>query len=137
MMQKVPDFLGTSGHASDAVPGDLNSPLAAYRLFMSDAAIEHIVAKTNARAKLNGSGKYEGWAWWPDRLAPSGLLMFLGVLYALGLRQQPRTRSVWSNDTLYECQLIADKMSRDQFDEIRRHLCFANSSDPADPIHKV
>ncbi|KAK2723680.1 hypothetical protein QYM36_002127 [Artemia franciscana] len=67
---------------------------------------------------------------------------FLGILAFTGIVKMPSYRSYWSNETRYP--VIADAMSRDRFEQIKKYLHFNDNltqkprGDPGhDKIHKV
>ena len=67
---------------------------------------------------------------------------FLGILSFTGIVKMPSYRSYWSNETRYP--VIADAMSRDRFEQIKKYLHFNDNltqkprGDPGhDKIHKV
>ncbi|KAK2718985.1 hypothetical protein QYM36_006112 [Artemia franciscana] len=110
------------------------TPLEFVRLFFDQGVVNHIRDQTKIYA-LQKDAKEFG-------VSSAKVECFLGILAFTGIVKMPSYRSYWSNETRYP--VIADAMSRDRFEQIKKYLHFNDNltqkprGDPGhDKIHKV
>ncbi|KAK2720491.1 hypothetical protein QYM36_004393 [Artemia franciscana] len=110
------------------------TPLEFVRLFFDQGVVNHIRDQTKIYA-LQKDAKEFG-------VSSAEVECFLGILAFTGIVKMPSYRSYWSNKTRYP--VIADAMSRDKFEQIKKYLHFNDNltqkprGDPGhDKIHKV
>ncbi|KAK2726417.1 hypothetical protein QYM36_000754 [Artemia franciscana] len=110
------------------------TPLEFVRLFFDQGVVNHIRDQTKIYA-LQKDAKEFG-------VSSAEVECFLGILAFTGIVKMPSYRSYWSNETRYP--VIADAMSRDRFEQIKKYLHFNDNltqkprGDPGhDKIHKV
>ncbi|KAK2706147.1 hypothetical protein QYM36_016245 [Artemia franciscana] len=110
------------------------TPLEFVRLFFDQGVVNHIRDPTKIYA-LQKDAKEFG-------VSSAEVECFLGILAFTGIVKMPSYRSYWSNETRYP--VIADAMSRDRFEQIKKYLHFNDNltqkprGDPGhDKIHKV
>ncbi|XP_065574923.1 piggyBac transposable element-derived protein 2-like [Artemia franciscana] len=110
------------------------TPLEFVRLFFDQGVVNHIRDQTKIYA-LQKDAKEFG-------VSSAEVECFLGILAFTGIVKMPSYRSYWSNETRYP--VIADAMSRDKFEQIKKYLHFNDNltqkprGDPGhDKIHKV
>ncbi|KAK2701959.1 hypothetical protein QYM36_019414 [Artemia franciscana] len=110
------------------------TPLEFVRLFFDQGVVNHIRDQTKIYA-LQKDAKEFG-------VSSAEMECFFGILAFTGIVKMPSYRSYWSNETRYP--VIADAMSRDRFEQIKKYLHFNDNltqkprGDPGhDKIHKV
>lgn len=111
----IPDF---SGNHKVLVHG--NTPLDFFDHLFPPELVSDIVYQTNLYACQNGKDNF--------CLSSSELKVFLGIVLVMTYIKYPRIRQYWSEQTGLRMDLIADTMSVNRFEEIRRYLHFTDTS---------
>ena len=114
------DFTGTAG-PKVAIS---NEPLDLFSLFFTDAIIDLIVRETNRYAGqvLAAKGSSKQW-----KTTAEEVRAYFGFCILMGMCKLPELRDYWSTDPRLHYAPIADKISRDRFEDITRYLHFADN----------
>lgn len=107
---------------------DIQSPLNAYQLFVSDEMLDIIVKETNRYAKhclQNYKTPKSRLNLWTntDR---NEIKRFFSIVLVMGLNHLPAIMCYWSKDIIYRNDFIANAMTRDRFQLLLRYLHFCN-----------
>ena len=98
-------------------------PVDIFNLFFSDNLVSSIVTETNRYAAQEiGSG---GKQW---RTTTEEIRAYFGFMILMGVNQLPEIRDYWSTNPALHYAPIADRISRDRFEEITRFLHFVDNS---------
>ena len=118
----VKDFTGTAG-PKVAIS---NVPLYLFSLFFTDAIIGSIVRETNRYAGqvLAAKGSSKQW-----KTTAEEVRAYFGFCILMGVCKLPELRDYWSTDPCLHYPPIADKISRDRFEEITRYLHFVTNEE--------
>ena len=110
---------------------EFSEPIAFFRYSFTNEILQFTSDESNKYAIQINPNK-------PLLLTKDELEQFTGILYMMTIVRMPGIRSYWNMETRYE--KIANIMSRNRFDEIKRFIhCNDNlgASRPlADPFHK-
>lgn len=122
-----------------------NTPLAFFRLLLTDDFLMKIVEETNLNAVeifcTQGVSEQSRISNWKD-MTIDELLTFLGIYLHTGNIKINRLQDYWKKDPLFRVQAIADSMSRNRFLLILRALHFSRNPGPqeerpADRLYKI
>ena len=99
-----------------------SDPLGLFSLFFDDTLVDLIVEETNkyAELKLQGTGK----EWSTDA---QEIRAYMGFMILMGINQLPEIRDYWSTNDFLHYAPIANRISRDRFEQISRYLHFVDS----------
>lgn len=102
-----------------SLPSD---PLGLFSLFFCDDLMDTIVTETNryATQALQGTNK----EWSTNR---EEINAYFGFMILMGINQLPEIRDYWSSSEYLRYAPIADRISRNRFEEITRYLHFVNN----------
>ena len=102
-------------------------PINVFSLLFNDALVDSIVRETNRYAAQEiGSG---GKQW---TTSAQEIRAYFGFMILMGVNRLPEIRDFWSTNPVLHYAPIADRISRDRFEEITRYLHFVdNRSLPA------
>ena len=97
-------------------------PLSLFSLFFDDDLVGLIVDETNryAQQTLQGTNK----VWETDA---SEIRAYMGFMILMGINKLPEIRDYWSVDPTFRYAPIADRITRDRFEEITRYLHFVDN----------
>lgn len=106
-------------------------PLELFSSLFPDHLIDEITFQSNVYALQKGKGNLN--------LSNAELRVFLGINLVMSYIKYPRIRMYWSSNNGLRHHLIADAMSNQRFEEIRRYLHFVdnNSQSPGDKFFKL
>ena len=99
-----------------------HDPLGIFSLFFDDQLVGMIVEETNRYAEQSLRGTNKQWSTNADEIRA-----YMGFMILMGINHLPEIRDYWSTDELLRYSPIADRISRDRFEEITRYLHFVNS----------
>ena len=98
-------------------------PLGLFSLFFDDKLVSLIVEETNryARQVLEGTTK---------QLSTDAkeIRAYFGFMILMGINQLPEIRDYWSTDRNLHYGPVADRISRDRFEEITHYLHFVDNT---------
>ena len=99
-----------------------SDPLGLFSLFFDDTLMNLIVTETNRYAEqtLQGTGK----EWSTDA---AEIRAYMGFMILMGINQLPEIRDYWSTNEQLRYAPIADRISRDRFEQITRYLHFTDN----------
>ena len=101
------------------------SPSEVFELMFTPSLMDSIVKQTNLYAKeVMGDERYAVW----DKVTTDELKTYLGFCVLMGINQLPALDDYWSSDLTLCYSPIADRISRDRFQEISRCLHFVDNS---------
>ena len=104
-----------------------HDPIGLFSLFFDDSLISLIVDETNRYAEQSLRGKNKEWSTDADEIRA-----YMGFMILMGINQLPEIRDYWSTNEYLRYAPIAERISRDRFEEITRYLHFVdNESLPA------
>ena len=138
----APHFIGRRRHY---LPTADMKPVDVVQLFLDDDFFEEVVTETNRYASqcLEGRNRRRsGMAEWRE---VDGVEMrrFFGLLFMMGITQQPSIKYYWSTHRLLRASLYKGVMSRNRFEDILRYLHVVDnrssqdSSATQDPLWKL
>lgn len=114
----VNDFTAPVG-PTEYIPGD---PGECFGLLFDDNIIDTIVTETNRYAsQVLPPTKH--WTTTAEEIRA-----YLGFAILMGINELPEIRDYWSRDPYLHYSPIADRISRDRFEEISRYLHFADNN---------
>ena len=118
---QVCDFSGQAGP---------NVPLSAYcldvfSLYFDDEVMDLVVAETNLYADQVRSSKNLRKVWTTNR---EEIRAYFGFMILMGINKLPEIRDYWSTHPYLHYAPVADRISRDRFEEITRYLHFADNT---------
>ena len=116
----VKDFTGVCGPKVTLS----NDPLYLFNLFFTDTIIDLIVRETNRYADqvLTAKGSNKQWS-----TSATEVRAYFGFYILMGMCNLPELRDYWSTDPYLHYSPIADRISRDRFEEITRYLHFVDN----------
>ncbi len=101
------------------------SPAATFQLIFTPSLIEQIVQQSNLYAhQVMEPGKFEQW----KNISSIESEAYLGFSILIWINSLPSLDDYWSTDPALNYSPIADKISRDRFQEISRYLHFQDNS---------
>ncbi|KAL0147001.1 hypothetical protein M9458_057525 [Cirrhinus mrigala] len=115
----LPAFTGMFGVIAQG-----EEPIELFSSLFPDTLIDDIVFQSNMYALQQGKENLN--------LTSSELKTFLGINLMMTYVKYPRIRMYWSSNSGLRLPSIADAMSVDRFDEIKRYLHFVDNNSPAD-----
>lgn len=118
-----PPFLGQS---SVNISGE--TPFDYFTFFFTEDLMNTIVYQTNKYAIEKGKDSL--------KLTNKELKVFLGINLAMTYIHYPRLRMYWSSVSSLRCSFIADAMTVNRFEEIRRYLHFVDNNQPQEERSK-
>ena len=99
-----------------------HDPLGLFSLFFYDTLLSLIVEETNRYAEQCLRGKDKQWSTNAEEIRA-----YLGFAILMGINRLPEIRDYWSTDENLRYAPIADRITRDRFEEITRYLHFADN----------
>lgn len=105
------------------------SPVEYFSFYFTDDFLREIVYQTNLYAFQNDKHNFN--------LTVTELKVYLGIVLVMSYIKYPRIRQYWSSDGGLRMTLIADAMSLNRFEEIRRYLHFVDASKSDDNNNKL
>ena len=110
------------------VVNNANTPLAAFRLFFTDAIIQHIVTESNRyKAAQRDAGLDKAWIQSPDLTAVE-LKAYLGLRIYMGVVKIGNLKDYWSTTSMVPV-FPRTVMTRDRFMHVEAMLHFVNNDD--------
>ena len=100
-----------------------SDPLGLFSLFFDNDLISLIVKETNRYAEQALQGKNEVWS-----TDTAEIRAYLGFTILMGINQLPEIRDYWSSNEYLRYAPIADKISRNRFEQITRYLHFVDNT---------
>ena len=97
-------------------------PLGLFSLFFDDELVGLIVNETNKYANQQLHGTDRSWSTNADEIHA-----YMGFMILMGINRLPEIRDYWSANEKLRYAPIADKISRDRFEEITRYLHFVDN----------
>lgn len=102
-----------------------NSPLGVLQLFFTDELIENIVGESNRYAlQVMGVEAYMKWT----RITADEFKAYLGFAILMGIVHLPEKRDYWRLNPYLRYAAIADRISRDRFEDITRYTHFVDNT---------
>ena len=98
-------------------------PLGLFSLFFDDNLVSLIVEETNRYASQVLEGTTKQWS-----TDAKEIRAYFGFMILMGINQLPEIRDYWSTDKNLHYAPIADRISRDRFEEISRYLHFVDNT---------
>ena len=98
-----------------------SDPLGLFSLFFDDTLVDLIVEETNRYAEQTLQGTEE---WSTDA---AEIRAYMGFMILMGINQLPEIRDYWSTNEYLHYAPIADRISRDRFEQITRFLHFVDN----------
>ena len=101
-----------------------NDPADLFSLFFTPEIVHSIVEETNRYAAqcLAAAGKSTTWT-----TDEQEIRAYFGFYILMGMVKEPKIRDYWSNDPTFHYSPIADRISRNRFEEISRYLHFVDN----------
>ena len=99
-----------------------HDPLGIFSLYFDDNLVGMIVEETNRYAELCLQETNKQWSTDVEEIRA-----YLGFMILMGINRLPEIRDYWSTDLSLRYTPIADRISRDRFEEITRYLHFADN----------
>ena len=99
-----------------------HDPLGLFSLFFDDSLISLIVDETNRYAEQSLRGTNKEWSTNAEEIRA-----YLGFMILMGINKLPEIRDYWSNSEYLHYSPIADRITRDRFEQITRYLHFADN----------
>lgn len=116
-----PSFTGDSTiHCNGA-----ESPYDFFRAIFTDEIMNLIVEETIRLANQKGKTTF--------RLSKKDIMIYLGINIIMTYIKYPNSRLYWSSISALRMNLIADAMSVNRFEEIKRYLHFSDNEEVEDP----
>ena len=100
------------------------SELELFWLFFTDDICSFITEQTNVYAQQVLGEKYSDW----EHVTVEELRAYFGFMMLMGLYPKPAITDYWRKDPFVNYAPIADRISRDQFLQIHRHLHFSDNT---------
>ena len=99
-----------------------HDPLGLFSLFFDDTLVSMIVHETNRYAEQCLSGTSKQWSTDAEEIRA-----YFGFMILMGINKLPEIRDYWSTNKQLRYAPIADRISRDRFEEITRYLHFVDN----------
>ena len=93
-----------------------SDPLGLFSLFFDDTLVDLIVEETNRYVEQTLQGTDKEWS--------TEIRAYMGFMILMGINKLPEIRDYWSTN---EYAPIADRISRDHFEQITRYLHFTDN----------
>jgi len=97
-----------------------SEPIDVFSQFFTAELLDYIVYQSNLYAMQQDISS-------PLNLTRGELMIFLGINIIMTYIRYPRVRMYWSQDPGLRCSMVADSMSVNRFEKIRRNLHFADN----------
>ena len=102
-----------------------DTPLAIFQLFYTPDVIEMIVEQSNNYAKeVMTAEKFAEW----EKITVADYEAFIGFGIKMAINKLPAIHHYWSDDVTFRYRPVADRISRDRYQEISRYLHYADNS---------
>ena len=98
-------------------------PLGLFSLFFDSDLVSLIVKETNRYAEQELRGTEKSWSTDTDEISA-----YMGFMILMGINRLPEIRDYWSVNENLRYAPIADRISRDRFEEITRYLHFVDNN---------
>ena len=99
-----------------------SDPLGLFSLFFHDTPVDLIVKETNRYAEQTLQGTDKEWS-----TDPSEIRAYMGFLILMGINHLPEICEYWSTNEYLHYAPIANRISRDRFEQITRYLHFTGN----------
>ena len=99
-----------------------SDPLGLFSLFFNDTLVDLIVEETNRYAEQTLQGTDKEWS-----TDAAEIRAYMGFMILMGINQLPEIRDYWSTNEYLHYAPIADRISRDWFEQITRYLHFTDN----------
>ena len=99
-----------------------HDPLGLFSLFFDDSLVRKIADEMNRYAEQCLRGTNRQWSTDAEEIRTH-----FGFMILMGINQLPELRDYWSTDKLLHYVPIADRISRDRFEEVTRYLHFVDN----------
>ena len=99
-----------------------HDPLGIFSLYFDDNLVGMIVEETNRYAEQCLQETNKQWSTNAEEIRA-----YIGFMILMGINRLPEIRDYWSTDQSLRYAPIADRISRDRFEEITRYLHFADN----------
>lgn len=96
-----------------------SDPLYLFQLYFTDEVLDLIVQETNRYAQQVLAEKGSDKVWSTNA---SEMRAYFGFYILMGMNKLPETRDCWSTDPSLHYVPVADRISRDRFEELTRYL---------------
>ena len=115
------EFIGSQPGPKVPISSD---PLSMFNLYFTDNVIDLVVQETNRYAQqvLTEKGSDRVWSTNAEEVRA-----YFGFIILMGIVRLPEIRDYWSTNPLLHYAPIADKISRDHFEELTRYLHFVDN----------
>lgn len=101
-----------------------SDPLYLFQLYFTDEVLDLIVQETNRYAQQVLAEKGSDKVWSTNA---SEMRAYFGFYILMGMNKLPETRDCWSTDPSLHYVPVADRISRDRFEELTRYLHFVDN----------
>lgn len=118
-----PPFLG-----QHTINIDKENPSEFFAYFFSEELIDKIVFESNRYAMQKNKENF--------KLTNKELKVFFGINLIMTYIHYPRLRMYWSSNLALRCSCIADAMTVNRFEDIRRYLHFTNNDHTKEESNK-
>lgn len=111
------------------ISGEIENPIDAYKLFLTDDVLDLIVRETNkyAKEKLQQQRKKRKNPEWHDT-DKNEILQFFSIVITMGLVPLPTISAYWSKDEMFNNKFVSEIMPRDRFLSLLKFIHFADNS---------
>ena len=99
-----------------------SDPLGLFSLFFDDTLVDLIVKETNRYAEQTLQGTDKEWS-----TDAAEIRAYMGFMILMGINHLPEIRDYWSTNEYLHYAPIADRISRDRFEQITRYLHFTDN----------
>ena len=116
----IPAFRGNRPGPKD-IPFDCKSPLAYWKLFMSNDIIDQFVTSTNSYATSTGMRSWHN-------INSSDLFVFIAAITYLGIVKVPNRRSAWTQHGIFSQPYLKLLLTAKRFEDILSALHWTNTA---------
>lgn len=106
-------------------PENMTTPYGYFKMFFDDEIFEMISLESNLYAHQKDGCVLN--------TTPKEIEQLVGILMTMGIVKMPNTRMYWSSHSRYSP--VADVMSRNRFEQLRKYLHFTNNDDQKSSGH--
>ena len=99
-----------------------SDPLGLFSLFFDDTLVDLIVEETNRYAEQTLQGTDKEWS-----TDAAEIRAYMGFMILMGINHLSEIRDYWSTNEYLHYAPIADRISRDRFEQITRYLHFTDN----------
>ena len=99
-----------------------SDPLGLFSLFFDNTLVDLIVEETNRYAEQTLQGTNKEWS-----TDAQEIRAYMGFMILMGINQLPEIRDYWSTNEFLHYAPIANRISRDRFEQITRYLHFTDN----------